>query len=55
MRIKVNISRWTYQLRVLYTGSGNIALIGDIRSVGNVRVGGNGVARENIANQCIYE
>jgi len=36
-------------------GSENIALIGDNRSVGNVRVRGNGGARENIAKQCIHK
>ena len=34
-------------------GLGNIALIGDIRSVGSARVGGNGGVRENIAKQCV--
>jgi len=33
-------------------GSGNIALIRDIGSAGNARVGGNGGARENIAKKC---
>jgi len=35
--------------------SGNIALIGDIGSVGNVRVRGNRGARKNIAKQCIHK
>ena len=43
------------QNRVLYMGSGNIALIGDIRSVGNARVMGNGGVREKIAKQCIHK
>jgi len=36
-------------------GSGNIALIRDVGSAENVRVGGNRGARENIANQCIHK
>jgi len=40
-------------LRVLYTGSDNIALIGGIGSVGNVRVKVNGGAKENISNAYI--
>ena len=43
------------RLRVLYMGVGNIALIGDIRSVENVRVGGNGGMRVNIAKLCIHK
>ena len=40
--------------RVLYMGSENIALIRDIRSVGDVRVRGNGGVRE-IAKQSIHK
>ena len=36
-------------------GPWNIALIGDIRSAGNARVGGNGGARKSIAKQCIHK
>jgi len=36
-------------------GSGNIALIGDIGSVENVRVGGNRGVKENKARQCIHK
>ena len=34
-------------------GSGNIALVREIGSAGNVGVGGNGGVRENIANAYI--
>ena len=44
----------TIQNKVLYMGSGNIAVIGDIGSVGNARVRGNGGVRENIAKQSIH-
>ena len=43
------------QNRVLYMGSGNIALIRDNRRVGNVRVECNGGVRENIAKQSIHK
>ena len=36
-------------------GSGNIALIRDIRSAGNARFRGNGGVRENIAKQYIHK
>jgi len=36
-------------------GSGNIALVREIRSAGNARVRGNGGVRENIAKQCIHK
>jgi len=37
------------------TGSENIALVGDIRSVESVRVRGNRSVKENTARQCIHE
>ena len=43
------------KLRVLYTGSGNIELIEDIRSAENARVRGNGGVRVNIAKKCIHK
>ena len=43
------------KLRVLYAGSGNIALIEDIGSAGNLRVRGNRGAKEDIAKQCIHK
>ena len=47
----MNIS---YKIESLIYWSGNIALIGVIRSVGNGRVRGN-IAREDIAKQCIHK